>query len=293
MGSKGKSIFETQNSTAPGVTINDVQSAGDASNGAFNPWQGSDLSTQKVYMGQSYQGSTLTKNYLSYQDAALAPTTWDQKQLSQFVNSGIIHKITGFSPGMGMPQIQAAWQSMVDASVLFNSNLKDGQSPWSPQDVMDTWSDNKGKFGTMVKDGWKYDVATGERIAYMGPKTKTTTSTNIDLSSAEQVQAIATSALQQALGRNPNAKELAQFKSTIAGFERANPTRTTTTQTLTPDLATGTVDVSNQSSTTTGGVTDAARAQLIQNQEQGTPEYNKYQQGNYFQMLMGMLGGMK
>jgi hypothetical protein len=192
---------------------------------------------------------------------------------------------------MGMPQIQAAWQKMVDASVLFNQGLKSGQKPWSPWDVLNSWSDNKGKFGTTTKDGWVYDVATGERLKYVGATTKTTKSTQLDLSSSEQVQAIAQSALQQALGRNPSAKELAQFKSTIAGYEKAHPQVTTTTQQLTPDLATGSLDVTNQSSTTTGGVTDAERQGLVTEAAQKTPEYGKYQAANYFQMLLGMVGG--
>ena len=232
------------------------------------------------------------QGYTNYGEAILAPaTSWSQSQVANFVNQGIINKVPGFDVGMGMPQIQAAWQKMVDASVLFNQGLKSGQKPWTPWDVLNSWSDNKGKFGTTTKDGWVYDVATGERLKYVGATTKTTKSTQLDLSSPEQVQAIAQSALQQALGRNPNAKELAQFKSTIAGYEKAHPQVTTTTQQLTPDLATGQVDVSSQSSTTTGGVTDAERQALVTEAAQKTPEYGKYQAANYFQMLLGMVGG--
>lgn len=230
--------------------------------------------------------------YVSYGEAVLAPANdWSQSQISKFVNSGIMNKVPGFDVGMGMPQIQAAWQKMVDASVLYNQGLKEGQKPWTPWDVLNSWSDNKGKFGTTTKDGWVYDVATGERLKYVGPTTKTTKSTQLDLSSPEQVQAIAQQALQQALGRNPNAKELAQFKSTIAGYERAHPQVTTTTQQLSPNLETGQVDVTSQQSTTTGGVTDAERAGLVTESAQKTPEYHKYQAANYFQMLLGMVGG--
>jgi hypothetical protein len=230
--------------------------------------------------------------YVSYGEAVLAPANdWSQYQVAKFVNSGIMNKVPGFDVGMGMPQIQAAWQKMVDASVLYNQGLKEGQKPWTPWDVLNSWSDNKGKFGTTTKDGWVYDVATGERLKYVGPTTKTTKSTQLDLSSPEQVQAIAQSALQQALGRNPNAKELAQFKSTIAGYERAHPQVTTTTQQLSPNLETGQVDVTSQQSTTTGGVTDAERAGLVTESAQKTPEFHKYQAANYFQMLLGMVGG--
>jgi hypothetical protein len=249
---------------------------------------GGQAQSKDPFFSNQYGADT---GYSSYGEAVLAPaTSWSQSQIAQFVNQGIINKVPGFDVGMGMPQIQSAWQKMVDSSVLFNQGLKEGQKPWTPWDVLNSWSDNKGKFGTTTKDGWVYDVATGERLKYVGATTKTTKSTNLDLSSPEQVQAIAQSALQQALGRNPNAKELAQFKSTIAGYERAHPQVTTTTSQLTPDLATGSLDTTSQSSTTTGGVTDAERQQLVTDAAQKTPEYGKYQAANYFQMLLGMVG---
>lgn len=230
--------------------------------------------------------------YTDYQSAVLAPTQWDDNQLREFVNKGIINKIPGFDVGMGLPQIQSAWQNMVQASILFNQGLKPGQKPWSPMDVMDTWSNQKGKFGTKRDGDWIYDVATGERIKYVGPTSKTTTSKSIDLSSPEQAQALITQVLREALGRAPSTKELAKFRSTIAGYEKANPTITTTTQQLSPNLATGQVDVTSQSSTTSGGVTDAARAALVQEPTMETKEYGKYQAGTtYFNALMQMIGG--
>jgi len=297
---KSRSMFEVQHGDPMQAAI---QSAGDATNsglGTSITLSAPNAST-KVFLGakagpigvlplgvQQKQGT----GYVSYGEAVLAPaTSWSQSQIAQFVNQGIINKVPGFDVGMGMPQIQLAWQKMVDSSVLFNQGIRDGQKPWTPWDVLNSWSDSKGKFGTTTKDGWVYDVATGERLKYVGATTKTTKSTNLDLSSPEQVQAIAQSALQQALGRNPNAKELAQFKSTIAGYERAHPQVTTTTSQLTPDLATGTLDTTSQSSTTTGGVTDAERQGLVTEAAQKTPEYHKYQAANYFQMLLGMVGG--
>lgn len=232
-----------------------------------------------------------TTGYTDYQTAVLAPTQWDDRQLREFVNKGIVNKIPGFEVGMGLPQIQGAWQEMVRASILFNQGLKQGQKPWSPMDVMDTWSNQKGKYGTQRQGDWIFDVATGERIKYVGPTSKTTTSKSIDLSSPEEAQALVTQVLREALGRAPSAKELAKFRSTIAGYEKANPTVTTTTQQLSPDLSTGQVDVTSQSSTTTGGVTDAARAALVQEPTVETKEYGKYQAGTtYFNALMQMIG---
>lgn len=237
------------------------------------------------------QGAAGQPGWSDYQSAILAPTQWDQKQLSEFVNKGILNKIPGFDVGMGLPQIQGAWAEMVKASIMYNQNLKPGQKPWSPDDVMDTWSNQKGKYGTQRKGDWVYDVATGERIEYVGPKTKTVTSEDFDFTSAEDAQVIITQALQKALGRNPTANELAQFKSTISGYEAEHPKVTTTTQTLTPNLETGEVTASDQSSTTTGGASVEALAGLVSTPVQQTKEYGKYQSANYFNMLMQMIGG--
>src|ERR1041385_8573449 len=48
------------------------------------------------------------------------------------------------------------------------------------QHVMNTYANPKGKFGTVVKGNWEYDIATGEKVRYVGPLSKTTTSTQIN-----------------------------------------------------------------------------------------------------------------
>jgi hypothetical protein len=294
--------------TIPGTKSLDSlmkQGIAEASSAANNPtnnfFSNDPYSQYKVFLGadigpigvvpKSQLGYGMT-GYTDYQSAVLAPTSWDANKLREFVNKGIVNKIPGFEVGMGMPQIQSAWQDMVRSSVLFNLGIKGNQKPWTPMDVMDSWSSQKGKYGTQRQGDWVFDVATGERIKYVGPTSKTTTSKQIDLSSPEEAQALVTQVLQQALGRAPTPKELAKFRSTISGYEKANPTVTTTTQQLSPDLSTGQVDVTSQSSTTAGGVSDAARAALVQNPTVETKEYGKYQAGTtYYNALMQMIGG--
>lgn len=256
-------------------------------------FQNSPYSQYQVYLGGgAYQGSTFTRTYTPYSEAILDVTHWDDDQLRQFVNKGIVNKVPGFEVGMGLPQIQSAWQNMVEASILFNQSLKDNQTPWTPYDVMDTWANQKGKFGTQRQGDWIFDVATGERIKYVGPKSRTTTHKNVDLSSPEDVKALASQMLSELLGRAPTAKELAQFRASINAQEKASPEVTTVTQQLSPDLATGEVRVADESSTTSGGVSDAARAALIQSPVQDTKEYGKYQAGTtYFDAMMQMIGG--
>lgn len=311
-----ESIFEAQRS---GTSTDDlikqrIQGAASATNTGAGFFTNDPYSQFRVYMGSASSnlkkvgplgipqaapfapGVTPTaqqdKSYMSYGEAVLAPTTWSDAQLKAFVNKGIINKVPGFDTGMGMPQIQAAWQSLVQSSVMYNDSLKAGQTPWTPNDVLDTYGAKKGQYGTVRQGDWVFDVATGERIKYVGATSKTTTSKNVDLSSPEQAQALVTQVLREAIGRAPTAKELAKFKSTISGYEQANPTVTTTTQQLSPNLATGAVDVTDQSSVTSGGVTDAARAALVQNPTEDTKEYGKYQSGTtYFNALMQMIGG--
>jgi hypothetical protein len=236
----------------------------------------------------------------SYTDAILAPAnSWTAGQVKDFVNKGIMSKIPGFEVGMGMPAIQQAWQKLVQASIVYNQNIKEGQKPWSPMDVMDTYG-GKGKFGTQRQGDWIFDVATGERIQYVGPRSKTSKSTQVNLSSPEEVQALVTQTLQQALGRAPTAKELAKFKSTISGYEQAHPQVATTTTTLSDeDIARAQASggdvwsqAGQQSTTTSGGTSDAARVALVQDPTQDTQEFAKYQGGTtYFNALLQLVGG--
>lgn len=268
--------------------------------------------TSKIYMGTLYGGSALyqtptngpyaqtTNNGMlqkynqsqTYGELKTAPTTWDANTLKKFVNTGIMRNVKGFDVGMGMPEIMAAWDDMLQSSWAMNVNAKEGDKQWTPWDVLNSYGNSSNKFGTITKDGWQYDVATGERIKYVGKTTKTTTSKNIDLSNPGQVKAIVTDSLRQLLGRAPTDKELAQYRASINGYENSNPAVSTTTQTLTPDITTGTVDVTGQNTVTAGGVTDADRQQLISDQATQTKEYGKYQAATtYWNAMMQMIAG--
>lgn len=232
---------------------------------------------------------------VDYETANLIPTTWDAKQIKEFVNKGIMWGLPGFDVGMGMPEIMSAWNELVNASSLWSV----GGKKWSPWDVMDSYGGKDQKFGTMTKGDWVYDVATGERLKYVGKTTRTTRAEQLNLSSPEDAQVIITQALREALGRAPNAEELARFKASISGFEKAHPQVTTTTETATAESiaaaqATG-GDVftgATQKSTTSGGVSDAARAALVTAPTEETKEYGKYQAGTtYWDAMMQMIGG--
>jgi hypothetical protein len=232
--------------------------------------------------------STSTEINTDYANAILAPTRWSSDQLAQFVNNGIMRKVAGFDVGMGMPEILSAWDDLVKTSFLINKGkANDDASKWTPWDVMNSYSNSANKFGTVRRGDWEYDVATGEKVKYVGPKTKTQTSKQVDLSSAADVQAITTQVLTQALGRAPTAKELATYKATINGAEQANPTVSTQTQTLN-DMG----EVVNTSTKTSGGMSAEAKAGLVQQGAKQGPEYGKYQSATtYYNAMMAMITG--
>jgi len=222
--------------------------------------------------------------YTPYEEARLLPTTWDKNTLSKFVNKGILNKVAGFSADMGMPEIVSAWDDLVQSSIAFSG----GSKKWTPWEIMDSYG-NAGKFGTTKSaDGdWLLDAATGEKIKYIGPRTKTTTSKHIDLSSPEDVRALATQSLTELLGRAPTAEEMTKYRSAISGYEKANPQVTKTTTTLNDQG-----EAESESSTTSGGATDAARAGLISDEAKQGPEYGKFQSATtYFNAMMQMMGG--
>ena len=232
---------------------------------------------------------------LTYDQAKGLPAQWiqtDPDMLKKLVNKGIINKVPGFDVGMGLPEIMSAWDDLVQASFAANQAGGANGKQWTPWDILDTYSSNKNKYGTVKKGDWEYDVATGERIRYIGQTSKTTTSKSVNLSSLEDVQALTTQVLTQALGRAPTANELAQYKSTINGAQAKNPTVTTTTSQLSGDVATGNVETTAQNSITSGGFSNDAAAQMVQDQAKKGPEYGKYQSGTtYYNALMQMLTG--
>jgi hypothetical protein len=154
-------------------------------------------------------------------------------------------------------------------------------------DVLNTYSNQGLNLGTVRKGDWEYDIATGEKIRYVGPKTKTTTQSKVDLSSPEDVRAITTQMLTELLGRAPTDAEVAKFKTSINSLEKANPTKATITETLN-DMG----EVVNTATTTSGGVSNDARGLLVSDEAKKGPEYGKYQSGTtYWNAMMQMLGG--
>ena len=213
-----------------------------------------------------------TTNMQSYAQAKLAPLDWNDDQLSKFVNQGVMNKIKGFDVNMGMPEILSAWDDLIQAS--YGMNLKDPNNPkWTPEDVMNTYANPKGKFGTVTKGNWEYDIATGEKIRYVGPLSKTTTSTQINELTREDALALAKNSMASMLGRAPSNSEVGQYLNILNGYEREHPQTTTTTTDIDPNTG----EAANSSAVTTGGTTAAGRQALLEEQMKQSPEYGAFQ----------------
>jgi hypothetical protein len=109
-----------------------------------------------------------------------------------------------------------------------------------------------------------------------GPKTTTSTETQVEHQNPLEVKARVESVLADMLGRTPNASELTTLLGMVKSAEDANPTTVTTTTT---DDGEG-----NKTSNATkeGGLSDAARNQIITDQMSKTGDYFSYQSATKF-----------
>lgn len=223
----------------------------------------------------------------SYQSAQNLPAQWYNNNpgiYKDFINKAILYKLPGASPDMGLPEAGETWDKLLQTAI--NLSKTTGRQ-WSPWDVLESYNHKPGSLGTSRQGDWLIDNATGERVKYVGPKTKTTTGRAVDLSSPEEVQALAQQALTQMIGRAPTDKELAQFKASLNAFERENPEITTTTETYNDMGEVVATDVQRS-----GGASEAALSGLIQEDVKDTKEYGKYQGGTtFFNALLQMVGG--
>lgn len=222
---------------------------------------------------------------MPYGEAKLIPLSWGQKEIQKFVNTGILRKLPGFDTNMGMPEIVAQWDRLIQSADAFGK--QSGGKNWTPWDVMDTYSNEKGNFGVVRRGDWEYDATTGEKIRYVGPRSKTRTDKQVNLSSVEDVKALTTQMLTELLGRAPSTKEVAQYRSSINAMERAAPQVTKTTETIGE-----TGEVTGSSAVTSGGVSQAAMAGQVTEGAKEGPEYGKYQAATtYWDAMMQMIAG--
>lgn len=245
---------------------------------------GTRTSNPLVYQGPQRPAERIpsgTPAQYSYQQALFAPLDWSDKEVDRFIHDGILRKIPGFSEDMGLPEVVAQWQDFVNNA---NDSQRAGHmiSPW---DFFNSYRSREGQ--TYRKGDWLYDAVSGQPIKYVGPRTKTTTATNIQELTREDALALTKDSMSRLLGRAPTDSEVSTYLATLNGYNRENPQVTTTTQTLNEQG-----EVVSTSSRTKGGPSAAGQQALVEERLKEDEEYGAFQASTtYFNALMGMLGG--
>lgn len=232
-----------------------------------------------------------TGNNITYDQYRLIPTTWTEEMKQNFVREGILRGIPGFNANMGMPEILSAWDDFTKVAMAMNQNQGTPQNPTPIHNavtVMRSYNAaQKGSLGTRISGDWEIDIATGEKVRYIGPKEITTTRFDVDLSSKDEARYIVTNALSQLLGRDPNAREINTFFGALTRAETESPVETKTTVYL-DDMG----QERDRVSMSRGGLTDAVRMQMAQDQARQNPEYGAYQASTtYMDILRKMVFG--
>jgi hypothetical protein len=188
---------------------------------------------------------------------------WTQKARDDFRAKGLLGGL--LNKAAGDLEAYALWQGLVKQGALYGAN---GQMV-SPMDILAGYVKGNSAGGQWVKQGdFQVNPLTGEK-RYVGPQFKTTSQTRVDLTDPATARATATQIFQQLLGRDPGANEIAAYASALSASEQQNPGRETTTTQY--DLTTG--EPISTSAVSSGGMTDAGRAQLAQDEVKGKSEY--------------------
>lgn len=127
-----------------------------------------------------------------------------------------------------------------------------------------------------------WDVISMDRQNREAQGPRTSTSTNMNLSSLGDAKYIAQQAARSLLGRDPTQSEVNTLLNSLNAAERANPTTSTTVTQASGDSTT----------TTSGGVSDATRAMQAQDQLKKSNEYGAYQAATtYYNDMISVIRG--
>lgn len=222
----------------------------------------------------------MVPQFMSYQDARNVPMSWDQKTLDKFIIDGTMKKIPGFSANMGIDQVMSAWDDWVKLSM---EQVRRGNNV-SPMDFFNSY---RSREGALVRRGnWMYDMATNTPVKYVGPTSKTSTSTTINELSREDALALTKTAMAQMLGRGPTAEEVNTYMNIMNGVAKKNPSVTTTTQQIDPETG----EVTNTSSVSRGGISSAGMQAAAEEKMKGSAEHKEYAATTtYYQAMMQLL----
>lgn len=263
----------------------------------FRQGSGGMLAGTDIYMGTTHMrtrgmtpqarsnaintgGGRLSDRWMSKEQALGEFFQWSDKKQNDFIAQGVV----GGQLQLGSGPLEGVklWAQLVDMAELYG---KVGKKV-SPLDLLRRYVKAAGGAGgTWVKQGdFQVNTVTGER-RYVGPRFKTTTNTQVDLTDPDTARAIATSLFQDMVGRDPRAGELKGFASALHAAEEASPV----VQTTTTEFDTVTGEPVGADTVSEGGLTAEGRALIGQNRIKKDPEYGAYQAATTYQGALEQL----
>lgn len=222
----------------------------------------------QVYWGVTREDRTSEPVFKDANTAAADWYNWPQDERAAFAKRLYDAKL--ISDPTDYEAARNKWLYAVSESANFVA-IGQKLTPW---DVVGMMSDPNAR----AKDG------NGSPYAN---KTITTTATGVKMIDSDTAHAVVKSIFQSAVGRNPNAVELARYGGLITGYAQGHPTTRTTT-TKHDELGSAT----DSSVTESGGYTDAGLNSALQDKVSQSKEYGSYQAATtYYNALMQMVGG--
>lgn len=170
---------------------------------------------------------------------------WTDKQRRDLIAAGVLSG--QLKQGAGDIEAAAWWKQLVDEAAKYGAA---GQKI-SPLDLASS-----------------YVTAAGQAP----PRTRTVTSTSVNITDPETAKSITTNIFQQLLGRDPAPGELGSFAQALQAAEQAAPSTTTTTNNYDEQG-----NLTSQNSTTQGGLTAAGEQQILADKIKATSEYGVQQ----------------
>lgn len=184
--------------------------------------------------------------------------------------------------------LDEAWRDAVDLASRFPPSKR--ITPFEAARLMAGTGGAAGRGGGRGGGGGSR-YGTAREAAFTGARAVTSRQSNVDLTDPKTAKAIVNQALSQFLGRNATDEEVAAFTVSINASERANPTVSDTTTTT--SYRDGEQVSQSSNSTTSGGLTGAARQQIVADEAMQKPEYGAYQAAStYWNALQQSLGAI-
>lgn len=216
----------------------------------------------------------------SVDDAMGQYFNWTQKQRDDFRAKGLLSGL--LTQGAGDMEAYSLWSSLVKQSSLYGAQDK----PITPMDILSGYVKGNSNGGWVKQGDFEVNPATGER-RYVGPKFKTTTQTQVNLTDPATARAIATKIFQDLLGRDPGQGEISSYAQALSQSEQQNPSTTTTTTQYDPTTG----EATNSSSISEGGMTADGQALLASDEIKKKKEYGATQAATtYMNALLGAVG---